>query len=96
MTVDVLKTISLSFIHVSYKTCWTFIQLQDQDGKIGEVEASLIGREELLKETAKRIVPRAVREARPSDPSAFAQQNPPSDIVESSIVSAIDKALWSL
>ena len=96
MNLDVLKTISLNFIRVSYKTCWTFIQLQDQDGQIGEGEASLIGREELLQEAAKRIVPKALREARPSDPSSFAQQNPPSDIVESSIVSAIDQALWSL
>ena len=96
MTKNGLKAISLKFIRVSYKTCWTFIQLRDQDGKIGEGEASLTGRETLLQEAAKRIIPNALSEARPSEPSSFAQQNFPNDIAESSIISAIDQALWSL
>ena len=96
MTKNGLEAISLKFIRVSYKTCWTFIQLRDHDGKIGEGEASLTGRETLLQEAAKRIIPKALSEARPSEPSSFAQQNFPSDIAESSITSAIDQALWSL
>ena len=96
MAVDTLIKISLKFIRVSYKTCWTFIQLQNKDGQIGEGEASLTGREDLLEEAATCILPKALNEARPSEPSSFAQRNPPSDIAESSIVSAIDQALWSL
>ena len=91
-----IQSASLHFIRITHKTCWSFIRVQTSDRRVGEGEASLTGREDLLLDAAERIIPIALREASHKEPSRFAQQNSPKDIAESGIVSAIDQALWSL
>ena len=91
-----LSSASLHFVRVTHKTCWTFVRLYTGDGRLGEGEATLTGREDALVAAAERLVPLALSQVAPQYPGAFAERNPPASIQESGIVSAIDQALWSL
>ena len=90
-----LASASLHFVRVTQKTCWTFVRLHTGDGRLGEGEATLTGREDALVAVAERLVPRVLAEAS-EYPGAFAGRHPPASFQESAIVSAIDQALWSL
>lgn len=90
-----LSSASLHFVRVTHKTCWTFVRLYTGDGRLGEGEATLTGREDALVAAAGRLVPLALAEGLKT-PGAFAGRYPPASIQESAIVSAIDQALWSL
>jgi len=97
MTSDVtLHSATLHWVRITPKTCWSFVRLHTQDGLTGEGEATLTGQEDALLAAAERFVPLALRDTRHEDASAFAQQHAPNSIHESSIVSALDQALWSL
>ena len=91
-----LSSASLHFVRVTHKTCWTFVRLCAGDGRIGEGEATLTGREDALLAAAERLVPVALSEASPQHPSGFAERHAPDNIQDAGIVSAIDQALWSL
>ena len=91
-----LSSASLHFVRVTPKTCWSFVRLHTRDGRIGEGEATLTGREDALVAAAERIVPLALSDAAPRHPSAFAERHAPDSIQQAGIVSAIDQALWSL
>lgn len=96
VTGSTLSRATLNFVRITKKTCWSFVRLHTRDGRTGEGEASLTGREDTLLAAAERLVPPALAAAVPADPSAFARQYPPHDIGASGIVSALDQALWSL
>lgn len=96
MSDSTLASASLHFVRVTHKTCWTFVRLHMGDGRIGEGEATLTGREDALLAAAETLIPLALSEATPQDPGAFAERHAPDNIQDSSIVSAIDQALWSL
>ena len=72
------------------------MRLRTGDGRIGEGEATLTGREDALLAAAESLVPLALPQATPQNPGAFAERHAPGDIREAGIVSAIDQALWSL
>ena len=67
-----IQSASLHFIRITHKTCWSFIRVQTSDRRVGEGEASLTGREDLLLDAAERIIPIALREASHKEPSRFA------------------------
>ena len=90
-----LSSASLHFVRVTHKTCWTFVRLHTGDGRLGEGEATLTGREDALVAAAERLVPLALADGS-EHPGGFAGRHPPASIQESAIVSAIDQALWSL
>lgn len=91
-----LSSASLHFVRVTHKTCWTFVRLHTEDGRIGEGEATLTGREDALLAAAEILVPLALSEATLQHASAFAECHPPDNIEDAGIVSAIDQALWCL
>ena len=72
------------------------MRLRTADGRVGEGEATLTGREEGLVAAADNLVPLALSEASLECPGGFAELHPPAGIQEAGIVSAIDQALWSL
>ena len=96
MSAAPLSSASLHFVRVTPKTCWSFVRLHTRDGRIGEGEATLTGREDALVAAAERIVPLALSDAAPRHPSAFAERHAPVSIQQAGIVSAIDQASWSL
>jgi len=91
-----LRAAALHMVRITHKTCWSFIRLHTRDGRVGEGETTLTGRENALLAAAERLVPLALRDATPESPSGFALRHAPADIQEASIVSALDQALWSL
>lgn len=91
-----LSGASLHFVRVTQKTCWSFLRLHTGDGRVGEGEATLTGREAALVVAAEHLVPLALSEASVQHPGAFAALRPPDGIHEAAVVSAIDQALWSL
>ena len=90
-----LSSASLHFVRVTHKTCWTIVRLHTGDGRLGEGEATLTGREDALVAAAERLVPLALADGS-EHPGGFAGRHPPASIQESAIVSAVDQALWSL
>jgi len=91
-----LHSATLHCARITHKTCWTFVRLTTEDGRTGDGEATLQGREDGLIAVAERLVPLALRQASPDDPGAFARQHAPKDIEQAGVVSALDQALWSL
>lgn len=91
-----LHSATLHCARITHKTCWTFVRLTTEDGRTGDGEATLQGREDGLMAAAERLVPTALPQASLDDPGAFARQHAPRDIGEASVVSALDQALWSL
>ncbi|MYA16138.1 MAG: hypothetical protein F4Z28_04890, partial [Gammaproteobacteria bacterium] len=91
-----LSSASLHFVRVTHKTCWAFLRLRTADGRVGEGEATLTGRQDGLVAAAERLVPLALSQASPHRPGAFAESHPPDNIQKAAVVSAIDQALWSL
>jgi len=83
-------------VRVTHKTVWSFVRLLAANGRVGEGEATLAGREDALLAAVDRIVPLALAEADTHSPSAFADRHPPDTIQDAGVVSAIDQALWSL
>ena len=96
MSDSTLSSASLHFVRVTHKTCWTFVRLHTEDGRIGEGEATLTGREDALLAAAENVIPVALSQATPRYPSRFAGCHGPDSIQVAGIVSAIDQALWSL
>ena len=91
-----LHSATLHFARITHKTCWSFVRLTTEDGRTGEGEATLQGREDGVLAAAEGLVPLALREATLDDPSAFARRHAPESIERASVVSALDQALWSL
>lgn len=91
-----LRSAALHCARITHKTCWSFVRLTTEDGRTGDGEATLQGREDRLTAAADRLVPAALRQASLDDPGAFARQHAPRGIEEASVVSALDQALWSL
>lgn len=91
-----LRSATVHCVRITAKTCWTFLRLRTLDGRTGEGEATLGGRAGAQLAAAERIVPTALREASPDDPSRFARRHTPGDIFNASVVSALDQALWDL
>ena len=91
-----LSSASLHFVRITHKTCWTFVRLHTGDGRIGEGEATLTGREGALLAAAESLIPLALSQATPQRPGWFAECHAPDNIQDAAIVSAIDQALWSL
>ena len=91
-----LSSASLHFVRVTDKTCWTFVRLHTEDGRIGEGEATLTGREDSLVAAVENVIPLALSQATPQHPNRFAECHAPDNIEDAGIVSAIDQALWSL
>ena len=96
MSDSTLSSASLHFVRVTHKTCWTFVRLHTGDGRTGDGEATLTGREDALLAAAESLVPLALSQTTPRHPSGFAECHAPDDIQDAGIVSAIDQALWSL
>lgn len=80
---------------VSAKTCWIFVQLQQDDGDVGCGEASLAGQEAAVLAAAQRMAPQVLR-ADPGHPAAFAAAIEPASLADAAVVSAVDQALWDL
>ena len=91
-----LHSATLHCARITHKTCWTFLRLTAEDGRTGDGEATLQGREDGLLASAEAMVPLALRQATLDDPSAFARRHAPKDIEQAAVVSALDQALWSL
>ena len=91
-----LRSAALHCARITHKTCWSFVRLTTEDGRTGDGEATLQGREDGLLAAAEALVPLALREATVGDPSAFARQHAPKNIEQAGVVSALDQALWSL
>ena len=91
-----LQTATLHFARITHKTCWSFLRLTTEDGRTGDGEATLQGREDGLLAAAETLVPLALRQATLDQPGAFARQHPPKSIEQAGVVSALDQALWSL
>lgn len=91
-----LGNAALHCVRITGKTCWSFLRLHTPDGRTGEGEATLSGRDDALLAAAERLVPRALLEATLEKPGGFAARHAPRDIYEASIVSALDQALWDL
>ena len=91
-----VSSASLHFVRVTHKTCWSFVRLRTHDGRIGEGEATLTGREDALAAVAEHIVPLALSAAASPHPRAFAERHAPDSMHKAGIVGAIDQALWSL
>lgn len=91
-----LSGASLHFVRVTHKTCWTIVRLHTGDGRIGDGEATLTGREDALVAAAEGTVPLALAQADLRNPGEFAALLAPVTIQDAAIVSAIDQALWSL
>ena len=87
---------TLHFVRVTHKTCWAFLRLGTANGRVGEGEATLTGREDELVAAAEHLVPLALSEASLQRPGAFVESHPPDDIQKAAVVSSIDQALWSL
>jgi galactonate dehydratase len=96
MIESTLVSAELHLVRVTSKTCWTFLRLHTADGLTGEGEATFFGREQEQLTAAERLVPLALLEASIRYPGEFAERHEPEDRVQSSIVSALDQALWSL
>ncbi|MXY52650.1 MAG: mandelate racemase/muconate lactonizing enzyme family protein [Gammaproteobacteria bacterium] len=91
-----LQSATLHCARITHKTCWSFVRLTTEDGRTGDGEATLQGREDGLIAAAEQLAPAALRQASLDAPGAFARQHAPRDIEEASVVSALDQALWSL
>ena len=91
-----LQSATLHFARITHKTCWSFVRLTTEDGRTGDGEATLQGREDGLLAAAETLVPLALQRATLDDPSAFARQHPPKSIEQAGIVSALDQGLWCL
>lgn len=96
MSDSTLSSASLHFVRVTHKTCWTFVRLHTEDGRIGEGEATLTGREDALLAAVENVIPLALSQATPRHPDAFSLSHAPDNIQDAAVVSAIDQALWSL
>ncbi|MGL4636272.1 MAG: mandelate racemase/muconate lactonizing enzyme family protein [Beijerinckiaceae bacterium] len=51
------RSIKLDYARISPKTIWTFLRLEDHEGRIGTGEATLAGREALLEAAAQQCLP---------------------------------------
>ena len=91
-----LQSATLHFARITHKTCWSFVRLTTEDGRTGDGEATVQGREDGLLAAAETLVPRALRQATLDDPSAFARQHAPKSMEQAGVVSALDQALWGL
>ncbi len=91
-----LSRAELHCVRVTPKTSWSFIRLHTAEGLTGEGEATLFGQDPAQLRAAEHLVPLALREASLRSPGEFAQRHVPDDRVQSSVVSALDQALWSL
>ncbi|HVE49752.1 MAG TPA: mandelate racemase/muconate lactonizing enzyme family protein [Casimicrobiaceae bacterium] len=80
---------------VSTKTRWVFIRIERDDGRVGVGEATLNGREGALLAAAADFTTRALSHA-VTTPAEFAAGVTPRDLVQATVVSAIDCALWDL
>ncbi len=74
---NLLQSATLHFARITHKTCWSFLRLTTEDGRTGDGEATLQGREDGLLAAAETLVPLALRQATLDQPSAFARQHPP-------------------
>ena len=90
---NALESASLHRVRITPKTCWTFLRLYTADGRTGDGEATLTGREDALLTSAERLIPGLLKE--PPD-AEFAHRHRPNSLPEAAIVGAIDQALWSL
>ena len=90
-----LHCLTLHGVRISHKTCWTFVKLRTQDGRMGYGEATLTGREDLLEAAAQTLAPLALA-ASLDRPGEFAVANAPADLPHAAMVCAIDQALWDL
>ena len=91
-----LQSATLHFARITHKTCWSFVRLTTEDGRTGDGEATVQGREDGLLAAAETLVPQALRQATLDDPSAFARQHAPKGMEQAGVVSALDQALWGL
>ncbi|PDH40511.1 MAG: hypothetical protein CNE99_03445 [OM182 bacterium MED-G24] len=91
-----LESTTLHCVCITHKTRWSFVRLTTTDGSHAVGEATLIGQEDALCASAERLVPRLFAMSPFSDPGEFAQANPPENIHDAAIISAINQALWSL
>ena len=90
-----LRRMALHQVVISPKTRWVFMQLEDADGRRGNGEASLNGKESALVEAAHRLAAHALQ-CSSAAPALFAAAIQPRDLAEAAVVSAIDQALWDL
>jgi len=95
MTARRLRSTQWHQIQVSAKTCWIFVQLQQDDGAVGCGEASLAGQELAVMAAAHDLSSRVLHAA-PEQPGAFAAGIVPADLAQSAALSALDQALWDL
>jgi len=82
-------------VQVSAKTCWIFVQLQQDDGAVGCGEASLSGQEAAVIAASHELSSRVLL-ATPERPGSFAASIVPADLAQSAALSALDQALWDL
>ncbi|MBL8690848.1 MAG: mandelate racemase/muconate lactonizing enzyme family protein [Rhodospirillaceae bacterium] len=81
-------------LRISPKTIWTFVQVTDADGRTGTGEATLNAREADLVAEVARLKPYLVN--RPAEPAPLDVPVPDGGVVEASVSSALDQALWDL
>ncbi len=86
---------ALHNLTISPKTRWVFVQLADDEGRVGNGEATLNGKESALAAAAEALAANA-QESSAAAPAAFAAMIRPRNLVEAALVSAIDQALWDL
>ncbi|WP_411036908.1 mandelate racemase/muconate lactonizing enzyme family protein [Shinella sp. BYT-45] len=87
MTQDIsIAALSLRLVRVTPRSIWTFIEATSRDGWTGIGEATLIGRETHLVESAGRLLPHAASRP-PAKPAGQA---------DAAILSALDQALHDI
>ncbi|MEM7362429.1 MAG: mandelate racemase/muconate lactonizing enzyme family protein [Pseudomonadota bacterium] len=96
MTSFTIQRVELHHSRISPKTVWQFVRVQTTDGIIADGEATLGGQNNQVAQVAERFVPQLLTAPTIDEPSSFARGNPPQNITEAAIVSAIDQALWSI
>lgn len=91
-----IAAVSCFVAQISPKTCWTFLEVRDGDGRVGTGEATHFGSEDSLREFAGVWDQRLT--GLPAEPEALAPwfDSPPSGLPERAVLSAIEQALWDI
>ena len=82
-------------LQVTPKTCWTFVEIEDREGRVGVGEATLGGREAQMAVTFERVRPQLIGRPLAAIDLAMPRRSA-TTLAEFAVVSALDQALLDL
>ena len=82
-------------LQVTPKTCWTFVEIEDREGRVGVGEATLGGREAQMAVTFERFRPQLIGRPLAAIDLAMPRRSA-TTLAEFAVVSALDQALLDL